>query len=56
MAYPIAVARDASKNGFPPVNALPVTYVIDAKGMVRARLTPDEAELTAEKLAELVRR
>ena len=53
--YPVAVARDAKQNGFPAVNALPVTYVIDAKGNVKARLTPDDEELTEDELASLIK-
>jgi len=54
VSYPIVVARDAAQNAFPAANALPVTYLIDAKGVVRARLTPEEGDLTADKLSALV--
>jgi cytochrome c biogenesis protein CcmG/thiol:disulfide interchange protein DsbE len=53
--YPIAVARDAKENGFPAANALPVTYVIDAKGMVKAKLTPEGKDLTDDQLAALIK-
>jgi len=54
VSYAIAVARDAGANGFPPPNALPVTYVIDAKGMVAAVLMPEDGEGTSEKKLALV--
>jgi thiol-disulfide isomerase/thioredoxin len=54
VSYPVALAQGASKNGFPAANALPVTYLIDADGGVRARLTPDAIGLTEQKLAALM--
>ena len=54
VSYPIAVARDALSNGFPAINELPVTYVIDAQGQVKATLKPDEKGLTEQQLAALV--
>jgi thiol-disulfide isomerase/thioredoxin len=54
VSYPIAVARDAQANGFPAANALPVTYVIDAAGQVKATLMPDEKGLSEEQLMALV--
>jgi thiol-disulfide isomerase/thioredoxin len=55
LAYPVALAREATQNGFPAANALPVTYVIDAKGMVKAKLAPDEKGLSESQLDELLR-
>ena len=54
VSYPIAVARDAQANGFPAANALPITYVIDAQGQVKATLMPDEKGLGEDQLAALV--
>jgi len=55
VSYAIAVARDAQANGFPAPNALPVTYVIDAKGAVAAVLMPEDGEGASEKrLASVV--
>ena len=55
VSYPMAVARDAQSNGFPAPNALPVTYVIDAKGAVKAVLTPeDDKGVDEAKLARIV--
>jgi cytochrome c biogenesis protein CcmG/thiol:disulfide interchange protein DsbE len=52
-SYPIALASDAKVNGFGAVRALPVTYVVDATGTVRARLTPD-TPLTEKLLEDVV--
>ena len=54
VSYPIAVARDAQANGFPAANALPITYVIDAQGQVKAKLMPDEKGLGEDQLVALV--
>lgn len=55
VSYPMAVARDAQVNGFPAPNALPVTYVIDGKGEVKAVLMPeDDKGLDEAKLAKIV--
>ena len=55
VSYPMAVARDAQANGFPAPNALPMTYVIDGKGEVKAVLMPeDDKGLDEAKLAKIV--
>jgi len=54
VSYPGAMLRDAEVNGFGSPGALPVTYVVDGDGVVRARLTPDETPLTEDGLASLV--
>jgi cytochrome c biogenesis protein CcmG, thiol:disulfide interchange protein DsbE len=55
VSYQIAVARDAEKNGFPAPNALPITYVIDGKGLVKAVLMPeDDKGIDEAKLAKIV--
>ena len=54
VSYPVAVARDAQANGFPAANALPITYIIDAQGQVKATLMPDEKGLGEDQLAALV--
>lgn len=54
VSYPIAVARDAQANQFPAANALPITYIIDAKGQISATLVPEAQGLTEDKLAALV--
>jgi thiol-disulfide isomerase/thioredoxin len=37
-SYPAIILKDAKVDGFTPPNILPVTYVIDAKGVVRSAL------------------
>jgi len=54
VSYPVAVVRDAQANEFPTANALPVTYIIDAKGEVRAKVIPDVGGLTERQLAAVV--
>jgi hypothetical protein len=56
VSYPIAVTRDAQANGFPAANALPITYVIDAQGKVKAKLVPDEKGLTEQQLDDLLKK
>jgi len=51
-SYPAIVLKTAKVDGFNPPNILPVTYVIDAKGIVRSALLYtdkplSEADLTA---------
>jgi cytochrome c biogenesis protein CcmG/thiol:disulfide interchange protein DsbE len=53
-SYPAAVMKEASANGFGMPDALPVTYVIDSAGIVRARLRPDEVTVTEKALADAV--
>lgn len=54
MHYPVAMAHKASSNTFGDPSALPVTYVVDAKGEVRAEMRPDTQPLTEENLARVV--
>jgi thiol-disulfide isomerase/thioredoxin len=53
-AYPAALARDAQENGFRMPRTLPVTYVIDAGGVVRAKLSADGTPVTEENLEKAV--
>ncbi len=53
-AYPAAMLRDAKENGFGAPQALPITYVIDAGGVVRAQFRPDETGVTAQQLDSVV--
>jgi len=52
--YPAAMMKDAKPNGFGAPESLPVTYVIDAEGVVRAKLEPDQTIVTEKSLADLV--
>ena len=53
-SYPAAMLKDAKGNGFDAPSALPLTLVIDGNGIVRAKLTPDQAPITDERLADIV--
>jgi len=44
----------ATVNGFGDPEALPVTYVVDAEGVVRGKLRADGAPVTRESLEQLV--
>jgi cytochrome c biogenesis protein CcmG/thiol:disulfide interchange protein DsbE len=51
LAYPAALLQEAKTNGFGRPRALPISYVIDAQGIIRARLMPTRAGLTEQELA-----
>ncbi|HUI27556.1 MAG TPA: TlpA disulfide reductase family protein [Candidatus Kryptonia bacterium] len=51
-SYPAAMLSDAKVNDFGAPNALPVTFLVDGTGIVRARLTPDGTAMTEESLAD----
>lgn len=53
-SYPAAMLREAKSDGFDEPSALPVTYVVDKNGIIRARLMPTEKPLTEESLAAVV--
>jgi cytochrome c biogenesis protein CcmG, thiol:disulfide interchange protein DsbE len=53
-SYPAAMLAGAEVNGFGRPSELPVTYVIAADGIVRAKLTPDTQPLTEQSLTKLV--
>lgn len=52
--YPVALLADALTDGFgrPPV--LPVTYIVDQAGIVRAVMTPSTGAVTEEALGRAV--
>jgi thiol-disulfide isomerase/thioredoxin len=54
MSYPVAMAHTASRNSFGEQAMLPVTYVIDAQGVLRAELRPKSKPVTEAALAEIV--
>lgn len=54
-SYPAAMLDDVKSDGFSDPTALPVTYVVDANGVVRVKFTPDGKPVTDESLTELVR-
>jgi cytochrome c biogenesis protein CcmG, thiol:disulfide interchange protein DsbE len=53
-SYPAAMLGDAKVNGFGRPNALPLTYIIDAAGIVRAVMTPDTGAITEASLNQVV--
>jgi thiol-disulfide isomerase/thioredoxin len=54
MSYPVAMAHRAKLNSFGDPAALPVTYVLDGQGVVRAEMRPDKEPLTEQSLAREV--
>jgi cytochrome c biogenesis protein CcmG, thiol:disulfide interchange protein DsbE len=52
--YPAGILGDATVNGFGSPAALPLTYLIDRAGIVRAVLTPLKTPITRETLTKLV--
>lgn len=55
-SYPAAMLDEAKINDFGAPSALPVTFVIDGNGIVRAKLTPDEKPVTEKSLGDAVLR
>lgn len=53
-SYPAAMLDDAKSDDFGDPTALPVTYVVDENGVVRAKFAPDGKPLTEQSLAEAV--
>ena len=49
-SYPAALVDGARSNGFGMPRALPVTYVVDRKGLLRAVLLPGKGALTEQAL------
>jgi thiol-disulfide isomerase/thioredoxin len=54
LAYPAAMLRDATANGFGPPEALPTTFVIGPAGFVRVRFRADQAAVTEQSLSAAV--
>lgn len=53
-SYPAAMMRDLTANGFGAPGAIPVTYVIDSSGVVRASFSPTENGVTEDQLDQAV--
>jgi thiol-disulfide isomerase/thioredoxin len=53
-SYPAAMLDDAKVNDFGPPNVLPVTFVVDRKGVIRAKLTPDQTPVSEKSLSDAV--
>ena len=41
-------------NNFGPPNVLPVTFVVDSSGILRAEFTPDQTPVTEKSLSDAV--
>jgi peroxiredoxin len=54
--YPVAIMADAQTNDFGKPAVLPVTYIVDPAGNVRAILTPDKVPVTEDSLQGAVTR
>lgn len=52
--YSAAMLDDAQANGFVAPSALPLTFVIDWQGIVRAKFTPEATPLSEDSLAQRV--
>ncbi len=52
--YPAALAQGAQENGFRTPRVLPITYVIDAEGVIRAKLWPGGTPVTEANLEQAV--
>jgi thiol-disulfide isomerase/thioredoxin len=52
--YPAALSRTAKANGFGDPRVLPITYIVDATGVLKAVIEPDAAGITEQKLDDLV--
>jgi len=53
-SYPAIILKSATVDGFTPPNILPVTYIIDAKGIVRSALLYTDKPLSEADLAAAV--
>lgn len=54
MTYPVAMLHSAHHNSLGDQNPLPITYVIDREGAIRARMRPDTQPLTELSLEKIV--
>lgn len=52
--YPAGLARSARVNGIRMPRILPITYVIDAQGVIRAKLWPGGTPVTEDNLEKAV--
>jgi cytochrome c biogenesis protein CcmG/thiol:disulfide interchange protein DsbE len=54
LSYPAAMLDDATADDFGDPTALPVTFIIDANGVVRAKFTPDQTLATEKSLSAAI--
>jgi thiol-disulfide isomerase/thioredoxin len=50
-AFPAVLVAEAKANGWGTPDAMPLTYVIDATGVIRSVVRPGKGTLTSEQLA-----
>ena len=53
-SYPAAMLDDAKVNDFGSPSSLPMTFVVDKDGVVRAQFTPDQTPVTEKSLSAVV--
>lgn len=53
-AFPAAMLKEADTNDFDRPAGIPLTYVVDTHGVVRARLSPDVVKLDEDTLTDAV--
>ena len=53
-SYPAAMLKDARANGFGTPEAIPITWVIDSAGTVRAKFKPDNNGVAEKDLDDTV--
>jgi thiol-disulfide isomerase/thioredoxin len=53
-AFPAVLVAEAKSNGWGTPDAMPLTYVVDATGVIRSVVRPGKGTLTAEQLAAQV--
>ncbi len=51
-AYPAAMGNEAKLDDFPRPDVIPITYVVDRDGVLRAIMRPDQIEITPSTLAQ----
>ena len=54
LSYPVAIMDVATVNNFGPPEVLPVTFVVDSSGILRAEFTPDQTPVTEKSLSDAV--
>jgi len=54
LSYPVAMMDDATVNDFGPPDVLPVTFIVDSSGILRAEFTPDQTPVTEKTLSDAV--
>lgn len=52
--YPAGLMAQAKENGFGAPLAVPITYVVDASGVIRQRILPGKHVITEQLLAKMV--